>query len=68
MKKILLFSFILSIAWSCKKNNAAQNPSPNQVETPETLNSWIKVPVASTTAEYIGFTNPSNGISILDPQ
>ena len=66
MKKILLFSFILIIASSCKKNNAAPNPSPNQVETPETLNSWIKVPVASTTPEDIWFTNPSNGILTTD--
>ena len=65
MKKILLFSFILIIAWCCKKNNVAPNPSPNQVETPETLNSWIKVP-ASTTAEDIWFTNPSNGILTTD--
>ena len=66
MKKILLFSFVLIIAYSCKKNNAAPNPAPNQVESPETLNSWIKVPVASTTAEDIWFTNPSDGILTTD--
>jgi photosystem II stability/assembly factor-like uncharacterized protein len=62
VKKILLFSFILFIAFSCKKNSAA----PNQVETPETLNAWIKVPVSSSTAEDIWFTNPSNGILATD--
>ena len=66
MKKILFFSFILIIAYSCKKNNAAPSTAPNQVETPETLNSWIKVPMASTTAEDIWFTNPSDGILTTD--
>jgi photosystem II stability/assembly factor-like uncharacterized protein len=66
VKKILLFSFILLIAFFCKKNNAAPNTAPNQVETAETLNSWIKVPVASSTAEDLWFTNPSNGILTTD--
>src|SRR5437763_1456539 len=62
MKKILLFSFILVTAYSCKKNST----NPGKVAILDTLNSWVKVPVASTTAEDIWFTDQQKGILTTD--
>jgi photosystem II stability/assembly factor-like uncharacterized protein len=68
MKKILLFSFILVISYSCRKSNST--PGPTDPVIKDTLNSWVKyfVKDSFTYLEDVWFINRNVGFTITNYQ
>jgi photosystem II stability/assembly factor-like uncharacterized protein len=69
MKKIILFLFVFSIAYSCRKINST--PGPTDLVIKDTLNSWVKYLVkdsGTTPLEDVWFINQNTGFTISNYQ
>lgn len=70
MKKILLFSFIVVIAYSCRKSNSTPTLGQTDPVIQDTLNSWVKYLVKDslTPMEDVWFINQNKGFTISNFQ
>src|SRR5579863_5913880 len=70
MKKIILFLFVLFIAYSCRKTNSIQAPGQTDPIIHDTLNSWVKYLVKDsvTPLEDVWFINKNDGFTISNFQ